>query len=297
MNTQGKSVLAVSVAAALGAVPDAADAAQYTATLTGVLTYSNNGTAGTAANISSSTATWTYDSVTDLLTQTGGLFNLRLTTAPTTTLYRTSITGLVLGNGAPASATTYVCQEGNFGTNVGSSICGNYSFGLNFANETTTTWGPGTLAAKTIGGDDRDVGPQQSIAFLNTFITQSSVLPPAGPTSLVLTNKTCTGICTTTAGGFNNGQQWTFGSLVEIFQGTVDDTASVEAGQPLSIDVLANDVGYVDPVTVTVTVAPNNGGTATVAGSPGPAAGIRINYTSAPGFSGTETFTSRAVAG
>ncbi len=144
MNRQSKSLLAASVTASLCGVSGAADAALYTATLTQVLTYSNNGTSGTAGNITSSTATFNYDSVTNLLTQTGGLFNLRLTTAPTTTLYRTSITGLVIGNSAAASAATYACTEGNFGTGVGASICGNYNFGANFTNQSTTTWGPGT---------------------------------------------------------------------------------------------------------------------------------------------------------
>ncbi len=304
MNTQGKSALAVAVAAAIGAAPDAADAALYTATLTQVLTYSNNGTAGTAANISSSTATWSYDSVTNLLSQTGGTFNLRLTTAPTSTLYRTTITGLVFGNGGVASATTYACLEGNFGGGVGASICGNYNFGADFNNDSTTSWGPGTAVSRTIGGDDVSIGAQQDISALNNFTTATFTAPPSPPTpggSLVLTNKTCTAQCTTTAGGFNNGQQWTLGSLVEVFQGTVDDTGSAESGQQNSLDVLGNDVGFADPVTVTTTgpgtVAPNQGGTVAVVGSPGPAASVRINYTSAPNFSGTETFTYRAVSG
>lgn len=119
MNTHSKSALAASVAAALGGNPGAADAAVFVVTLQQVHIYSNGGTAGTAGNITSSTATWTYDDMTGLLAQAAGVFNVRFTTAPTSTLYRTSITGLVIGNGGPVSASTYVCTEGNFGANVG----------------------------------------------------------------------------------------------------------------------------------------------------------------------------------
>ena len=206
MDHKQKSALAIAVAAGLGGV-SAADAAIYSATLTQVLTYSNNGTAGTAGNISSSTATFQYDDVTGLITQTGGTFNNRVTTAPTSTLYRTSITGLVMGAAGAASATTFLCQEGNFGGNVGASICGNYSFAGNFLNESTVSWGPGTAASRTIGGDDIASGPQQTIASLNGMVTTSWV-----GTTLVLTNKTCTGSCTTYPAGtaYNNGQQWLF---------------------------------------------------------------------------------------
>ena len=174
MDHKQKSALAVAVAAGIGgmAATDVAQAATYAATLTGVLTYSNNGTAGSAGNITSSTATWSYDDVTNLVTETGGLFNIRLTTAPTSTLYRQSITGLVFGNGAAASASTFVCTEGNFGAGVGASICGNYTFGANFINQSTTSWGPGTAASRTIGGDDAPAGAQQTIASLNGFNTK-----------------------------------------------------------------------------------------------------------------------------
>ncbi|MBL8200635.1 MAG: VPLPA-CTERM sorting domain-containing protein [Chromatiales bacterium] len=208
MDHKQKSALAVAVAAGIGgmAATDVAQAAVYTATLTQVLTYSNNGTAGSAGNISSSTATFSYDDTTNLITQTGGLVNIRLTTAPTSTLYRASIAGLVMGNGAAATASSYVCTEGNFGAGVGASICGNYLLGANFLNESTTTWGPGTAASRTLGGDDIAAGPQQTISSLDNMTTISWV-----GTTLVLANKTCGGPCATLpAGAFNNGQQWTF---------------------------------------------------------------------------------------
>lgn len=203
MDHKQKSALAIAVAAGLGGIATA-DATVYTATLINVLTYSGQGTAGTPGNASSSTSTWSYDDVTNLLTQTGGTFNNRVTTAPTTTLYRTSITGLVMGNGGAASASTFACTEGNFGSGVGASICGNYTLGANFANESTTTWGPGTAASRTIGGDDAASGPQQTIASLNGMNTITFV-----GTTLQISNRTCTGSCTTLpAGAYNNGQLW-----------------------------------------------------------------------------------------
>ncbi len=180
MDHKQKSALAIAVAAGLGGV-SAADAATYAATLTQWATYSSNGSS--AGNIASSTATWSYDDVTNLVSQTGGTFNVRFTTAPTNTLFRTLTTGLIIGNGGAAGASTFACVEGNFGSGVGASICGNYGLGGNFANDSTTTWGPGTAASRTIGGDDIAYGPQQTIAALNGFNTVSY-----GGGTLVLSN-------------------------------------------------------------------------------------------------------------
>jgi len=166
-----KSALAVAVAATLGGVSTAADAAVHTAVLTGVATYSNNGSS--AGNITSSTATFTYDDVTTVLTQTGGTYNVRFTTAPTNTIMRHLITGAIVGNGAAAAASTFVCQEGNFGGNVGANICGNYGFGGNFLDNSTATWGPGTAFARTLGGDDINYGPQQNLSAYNGMANAS----------------------------------------------------------------------------------------------------------------------------
>ena len=64
------------------------------------------------------------------------------------------MTGGVLSSGA-AAATTWSCTEGTFGAAVvgASHICGNYSFGANFSNNSTYT-PTATGATVTIGGDD-----------------------------------------------------------------------------------------------------------------------------------------------
>jgi hypothetical protein len=174
--------LATAVAAALA---DAADAATVGVVVQSLTSHSSSGTS--AANISSSTARWMYDTDTGLLSQRSGLFNARFNIAPTTTLFRHSVTGLVVGGGGSASATSFACAEGNFGATVGASICGNYNFGANYINESSISYGPGTAASRTLGGDDMSIGAQQSVAAYNA----TAQISWAG-TSLVLSNATPT---------------------------------------------------------------------------------------------------------
>ncbi len=211
MNTK-TNALALAIAATLGA--GAAEAATYAATLLTDLTYSNSGSS--SLNLTSSTATWSYNDVTGLLSQTGGLFNARATTSPVSTLFRHSITGLVIGAGGAAAATDFTCTEGNFGANVGASICGNYTFGGNF-NDSSTSWGPGTAADRTIGGDDAVSGPQQTVFSQYGGFTQVSWVG----TTLILRNANCNtgaGTCTGTGhvNGFNAGYTWTLNAGPQV---------------------------------------------------------------------------------
>jgi hypothetical protein len=199
---RNRTLLLTAVTASL-AVQDAA-AAVWQAALVSMGKEINKGLH--VANISSSTATFSYDDVTNLLTQTGGTFNARWTTAPTSTLYRMLTTGLVMGDGGTASAASFNCIEGNFGAGVGASICGNYTFGANFSNESTATWGPGTAASRTIGGDDAASGPQESVAELDGINTVSW-----DGTTLILTNRRCTYVpypCEPYP--YTDGYTWTF---------------------------------------------------------------------------------------
>ncbi len=73
----------------------------------------------------------------------------------------------------------------------------------------------------------------------------------------------------------------------------VDDTAQALQDSPVDIDVLANDTGFVDDVTVTLpgSGVSTNGGTVVINGTnPGPQAGIDLTFTPALGFSGSDTF-------
>ncbi len=294
MNRQ-VSALAAAIAATLGTA-SVTQGATAVATLTGVTSYSGNGSS--AGNITSSTATFEYDDVTNLLTQTGGTFNVRFTTAPTTTLFRHSITGLVLGNGAAAAASTYACTEGNFGGNVGASLCGNYTFGANFVNDSTATWGPGTAFARTIGGDDMAIGAQQSLAAYDNFTELSWV-----GTTLTLSNASCNPVAPGGAnscagvGGFNTGYTWTL-NATQSTPTAVDDADSTTRNVARIVPVLANDLNISDPVTITADAAGTNvqaNSTIVVAGSGGPGAGVTVTYTPnlAAGLAGpiTDTFT------
>ena len=205
MSRRNNDKLALAIVTTLGA--GAVQATNYPMTLVQWSIYSNNGTNN--PNITSSTATWQYDDVAHTVTQTGGTFNARFTTAPTSTLFRQTTTGLVIGNSAAASATTFSCLEGNFGGGVGASICGNYNFGANFTNNSTLTYS-GSSVTRTLAGDDGSIGNPQSLADLNNLAVNVS------GTSITLNNGVCTLVnpanCTTIAGApnFNKGYKLVF---------------------------------------------------------------------------------------
>jgi len=182
MGNRTRTTLGLAIAATLGAT--AADAALISATLTSMSLSSANGPS--AGNISSSTATWQYDDVTGIMTQTGGELNARFNTSPASTLFRHNVTDLVIGAGGAASASAFTCVEGNFGGVVGASICGNYVFGANFANESSVVYS-GTSVTRTLGGDDVSRGAPQSLADYDGMTTLSWV-----GTALTLSNSTGT---------------------------------------------------------------------------------------------------------
>lgn len=67
------------------------------------------------------------------------------------------------------------------------------------------------------------------------------------------------------------------------------DSASTIQDAPVNIDVLANDIGFVDPVTVSIAAIPANGN-AEPNTPTGNQADIEITYTPGPDFSGTDMF-------
>jgi len=280
MNRTKATALASAVATTLGAGD--AEATTYTAALTSVTRYATPGLPGSGpGNVSSSTATWSYDSNTDLVTQMGGTFNVRFTGAPVSTLFRHSVTGLVIGAGAAATASTFICTEGNFGSGSGASLCGNYSFGNNFYNESQVTYGPGTATARTMGGDDEVVGPQQSVADLNGFSTVNWV-----GTTLTLSNARYTWVFTTGAAipPPPPPPVWAPPGV------GVTDLATTTRGVAKDVYVLANDLDFGSPATVTMVSGPANG-TVVISGSPGNGGSVKATYTPTAGFSGTDSFT------
>jgi hypothetical protein len=145
--------------AALVGVSGVANAAPAAATLTGVTTYSANGSA--ALNISASTATWEVDTATGVATQTGGTFSGKASVGKTL-LYTQTMTGGVLSSGA-ATGTSWGCAEGIFGGIVGAHICGNFTLGGNGTVD-SIVGNSGTAVTVVIGGDDVASGDPQTLA-------------------------------------------------------------------------------------------------------------------------------------
>ena len=67
------------------------------------------------------------------------------------------------------------------------------------------------------------------------------------------------------------------------------DLATTTESKVVDISILANDLGFSDPVTVSIVTSALHG-TAVAVGSPGPKAGVKVTYTPAAGYSGGDTF-------
>jgi MYXO-CTERM domain-containing protein len=77
--------------------------------------------------------------------------------------------------------------------------------------------------------------------------------------------------------------------------GSNDDfTFSVPAGTAVVVPVGANDTGFTDPVTVTVTTPPTKG-TITAISAPGPTTGMTVTYTANAGALGADSFVYQMV--
>ncbi len=107
---------------------------------------------------SASTATWDWDGTN--LTSTGlysatNWFGDIPFPGTTGTVLNDQVMGLSVDTGsATASATSYTCLEGFLGPRNDFSVCGDYLFGPNGVDDSTTIWGPGTAVSQTLGGDD-----------------------------------------------------------------------------------------------------------------------------------------------
>jgi hypothetical protein len=192
--------LAATAVAMLGvlAITDQPAAAIFPLTLVSGQTFNpQNPGVGTNLVLTGTTATWSYNdqgtpsTADDVLTSTG-FFQARIQTSPLPAghLYTWQTNDLVVGTGAAAAASTFVCVEGLFGpTNFSSSFCGSYSYGADFIDDSTITYGPGTAFSRTILGDDQILAaPQQSLgSTFDGYITSSW-----NGTNLVIGNNTLT---------------------------------------------------------------------------------------------------------
>ena len=254
------------------------------------------------AGITPSTATWDWNPTTGVLSSVGD-FNAASSVgsnAASQMVIGDTVTNLTINTATMTNtATAYECIEGQFLGGVGAQGCANTSTGGDFTNQSSMAYNVGgvaTCAKRTIGGDDSAMD--------------------GNPRGLV--SRAAGGGCDATDGAYN---MWTIledntgsgGRLIisngipihtadsayltfDVVPYAVDDAASALPTVAMPIDVLANDVALTDPVTVAIGTAPTQG-TATVAGSPGNKADVRINYTANAGATGTDTFTYTVTSG
>ena len=156
-----KTAVAAAVGAAMGVAAGSASAAIVNVSLTKVKSGSPNGTstASTGNGQLTGTLTGTYNTTTGVVTMDAGTTTALFNVTPSSSAFTHNHSNWTTGSGG-YSASAYSCVEGTFGNSVGASLCGNYNFGANFVNESSTNYNviPGT---RSLGGDDIAIGPHQ----------------------------------------------------------------------------------------------------------------------------------------
>jgi hypothetical protein len=200
---------------------------------------------------------------------------------------------------------------------LGSTIYVGIAVASNVTTTTTTAnvdhFGP-SFTGPVANADSFNTTADQS-ASLNVLANDTDATGTIDPTTVVIVdapnqggtatfNTTTHLIDYTPAAGFSGIETFTYtvqdNNALTSSQATVtvivaptgptanDDSFNAIAGQAVTVNVLANDTdptGTIDPTTLKITTAPNNGGILSV----DPVSGM-ITYTAASGFSGTETF-------
>ncbi|MEZ5565341.1 MAG: Ig-like domain-containing protein [Gammaproteobacteria bacterium] len=294
----------VLIAAAMLVVSTAANAATYSVTLTDhLIGRANNAPSASLINPAPTGAgdpaqipmpTFTYNDVTGELAATGVL-NVRSQTNPTANgrVFDRYVTDLNIVASSPAATTAFRCENspasgtaaGGFGAVVGANICGNYTLGSDFVDNSTLTYS-GLTHTRVLSGDDVASGPEQSID--NYELAVVSFTGTGG--ELVLQSADWLPQPQSPANSQGTQLKFTVGAVIPTGPEATDDTANTPQDVPVTIDVLANDTGLTDtPITVAITT---NGtlGTATVNGSPGDPSAITVTYTPNPGATGQDTF-------
>ncbi len=131
----------------------------------------NPGNAGIiAAGVTASTAVWTWDAATGVLSMTGN-FNTISTlgsSAFSSAVIGDKVTNMTIDTVADTtSATAYSCGEGNFLAGVGANGCANVGTGGNFTYESSMAYNVGGNAncvQRTLGGDDVSTGNPRTLA-------------------------------------------------------------------------------------------------------------------------------------
>ncbi len=106
---------------------------------------------------------------------------------------------------------------------------------------------------------------------------------PGNPTNISVNYTPLAGFSGTETFGYTmadgvNSRTATVTVLVTTL-GVNDDLGATRLNVPISIAIGANDQGFVDPTTATISLAPDQGGTAVIQNSPGAPAAISVDYT------------------
>ncbi|MDH4022552.1 MAG: Ig-like domain-containing protein [Gammaproteobacteria bacterium] len=259
-------------------------------------------------SVTGSDATWDWNPVTKVLTSTGTFWTTSfLSSNPSaTSVISDKTVDLTINTTAQTTtATSYNCIEGNFLAGVGANGCLNLSTGNDFVTSSTALYnvgGDANCVQRTILGDDVSTGNPRGL-FTADAVGACDAVDGAYDLYTVVSDDTATGGNLIISNGIDLGACLTFGCPAEpaaagahwltfaVVAGANDDGPfDVQQQVAKSIDVLANDSGFNDPVTVTVSTPPAKGTAVVVGTSPGPQAGITIEYTANGGATGADTF-------
>lgn len=166
-----KRLLAIAL---LAGMSSAAMAASIPANLVSVTLMGTRGPSTLIAGAGNN-AVWQLDTGSGVASMVSGTYSYfgQFGPLPGGLLFTHDMTGGTIGGGAAASATTWSCIEGNKGsTSFFAHLCGNYSFGANFLNDSVYT-PTGTGGIVTIGGDDVVAGPPQSLSDYNGMVASA----------------------------------------------------------------------------------------------------------------------------
>jgi hypothetical protein len=276
--------------------------------------------AWTLANATGSTAVWTWDAATGVLSMTGTFQSTSFVSsnANGSPVISDKVVDLVIDTtslidltGNTTTAASYRCVEGTFLSSVGANGCLNVSTGDDFTNDSSALYDVGGNAKcvqRTVGGDDLSTGNTRGVtsvvaappcdaqdgAFDLWNVQVDNTAVQGSDRKLVIRNAIPITLpsVTTPVLAEAGANFLTFTALPTA----ADDAVTGFQDTPVNIDVLANDSAFDDPVTVTTATNPTNG-TALVNGSPGNQAGINVTYTPNAGFAGTDTFTYTVSSG
>ncbi len=261
------------------------------------------------ANAVDSNAAWTWDAATGVLAMTGTFQSTSFisSNANGSPVISDRVTDLVIDTvNNTTSAGSYQCIEGTFLSTVGANGCLNVSIGDDFLLGSSAQYNVGGNAKcvqRTVGGDDASTGNTRGVttvaaippcdaqdgAFDLWDVQVDNTAVPASDRKLVIRNS----IPITLPSNPNpvlaeaGANFLTFTAAPDAVN---DGPFNVLQAVAQELDVLANDVNFGNPVTVSISTPPAKG-TATVLGTnPGNQAGITIEYTSGPAETGTDTF-------